>query len=33
MEIPKTGDCNFIISREDLLAGNFCGVEYDWQCC
>lgn len=28
-----SGNCNFIISREDLLAGNFSGVEYDWQCC
>ncbi len=27
------GNCNFLISREDLLAGNFSEVEYDWQCC
>lgn len=28
-----SGNCNFIISREDLLARDFSGVEYDWQCC
>lgn len=28
-----SGNCNFLISRKDLLAGNFSQVEYDWQCC
>lgn len=28
-----SGNCNFFISREDLLAKNFSEVEYDWQCC
>lgn len=28
-----SGNCNFIISREDLLARKFSDVEYDWQCC
>lgn len=27
------GNCNFIISRKDLLARDFSQVEYDWQCC
>lgn len=27
------GNCNFIISRKDLLAKDFSEVEYDWQCC
>ena len=28
-----SGNCTFIISREDLLARDFSKVEYDWQCC
>lgn len=28
-----SGNCTFIISRRDLLAGNFTKVHYDWQCC
>ena len=28
-----SGNCTFIISRENLLAENFSSVEYDWQCC
>lgn len=28
-----SGNCNFFISREDLKAGNFDNVVYDWQCC
>ncbi len=28
-----SGDCDFFISRKDLLAKNFSNVEYDWQCC
>jgi len=27
------GNCTFIISRRDLLAGDFSRVNYDWQCC
>ncbi len=28
-----SGNCTFIISRRDLLTGNFTKVHYDWQCC
>lgn len=28
-----SGNCTFLISREDLLKRNFSNVEYDWQCC
>lgn len=28
-----SGNCNFLISREELLEKNFSRVEYDWQCC
>lgn len=28
-----TGNCVFLISREDLENRNFDRVEYDWQCC
>ena len=28
-----SGNCTFMISREDLLAKDFSKVEYDWQCC
>lgn len=28
-----SGNCTFLISREELLAKNFSNVEYDWQCC
>lgn len=28
-----SGNCNFLISRQDLLAKNFSQVAYDWQCC
>ncbi len=28
-----SGNCTFLISRKDLLAGDFSNVEYDWQCC
>ncbi len=28
-----SGNCDFFISRKDLLAKNFSNVEYDWQCC
>lgn len=27
------GDCQFLISREDLLKKDFSNVVYDWQCC
>lgn len=26
------GNCTFLISREDLIKGDFSQVEYDWQC-
>ena len=28
-----SGNCTFIISHRDLLAGDFSRVNYDWQCC
>lgn len=28
-----SGNCTFLISREDLLKRDFSNVEYDWQCC
>lgn len=28
-----SGNCTFIISRRDLLTGNYTKVHYDWQCC
>ena len=27
------GNCQFMISREDLLNKNFSNVYYDWACC
>ena len=28
-----SGNCTFLISKEDLLKRDFSNVEYDWQCC
>ena len=28
-----SGNCYFLISKEDLKTGNFDNVEYGWQCC
>lgn len=28
-----SGNCTFLIPREDLLKRDFSGAEYDWQCC
>ncbi|MBD5158431.1 MAG: DUF1963 domain-containing protein [Butyrivibrio sp.] len=28
-----SGNCTFLISRENLLKRDFSDVEYDWQCC
>ena len=28
-----SGNCNFFISKEDLVKKDFSNVVYDWQCC